>query len=164
MLLANEIREYSRSYTRHDPVTGLTLSAGTLTGWGLETGETDISDLDDLDDLDGVIFGEAGTFDGPINGYGEIVPQVDVNGVVQLDNANDPVPLIGWRQRVIVEKVDPYNFSTPRSDSYQQTATSSLPFIPVDKFPLRVTVIVEYQGASDTSYTEVTRLMWVVPR
>jgi prepilin-type N-terminal cleavage/methylation domain-containing protein len=161
MLLANEVRELSRTLPRHDPITGLTINSGALVGWGRETGETTVDDVDDLDDLDGVTFGLGGTFSGPVNANGLIVPQIDVSGVVQLSGGN-PEPLRGWRQRVTVEKVDPYNFSTARADAYQQAASGTLPFIAVDSFPLRVTVSVEAQSLETTQWEEVVRTSWVV--
>ena len=164
MLLANEVREFSRTRTRHDPVTGLEIVSGSLVGWAGEAGEASTDAIDDIDDLDGIVFGEGGTYEGPINAEGQIIPQIDISGIVQTDINTDIVPLQGWRQRVVVEKVDPYNFATPRADNYQQTATASLPFIGVDDFPLRVTVIVEYQSPTDVAPSEVTRLTWVVPR
>jgi prepilin-type N-terminal cleavage/methylation domain-containing protein len=166
MLLANEVREMSQRFPRHDRVTGLALvgtgSGAVLEGWGRENGETDIDDLDDLDDLDGVTFGPGGTFPGPVDAFGNIVPQTDLHGVVLTDNG-EPVPLVGWRQRIIVEKVDPYNFSLTRADAYQQTATAQVPAIPVDEFPLRVTVIVEHQESNSTQWDEVTRTTWIAP-
>ena len=84
------------------------------------------------------------------------------DGAVQMDATNNPVPMQGWSQRVVVEKVDVYNFNTVRDHAYQQVATPQLPFIAVDQFPLRVTVIVSYQDPSSTQAVEVTRLTWVV--
>lgn len=166
MLLANEIREMTRRLPRHDRVTGLTLTgtgpSATLTGWGRETGETTVGDLDDLDDLDQTTFGEGGTFDGPIDAFGAVVPQTDLQGTVLTENG-EPVPMRGWRQRVTVEKVDPYNFSITRPNAYQQAATAQVPFIPVDGFPLRVTVIVEHQESNSTQWDEVTRMTWIAP-
>jgi hypothetical protein len=166
MLLANEIRELSHRLPRHDSVTGLTLTGSgpgaVLTGWGPEPGETDIDDLDDLDDLDGLTFGIGGDFDGPIDAFGGVVVQTDLGGVVITENG-EPVPLRGWRQRVTVEKVDPYNFSLTRANDYVQTATAQVPQIPVDGFPLRMTVIVEYQDPASTQWDEVTRTTWIVP-
>lgn len=166
MLLANEVRELTRRFPRHDPVTGLTLTgtgtSATLTGWGRETGETDIDDLDDLDDFDGVTFGAGGTFPGPVDAFGTIVPQTDLNGTV-LTAEGSPIPLVGWRQRVIVEKVDPYNFSTTRAHNYVQAASSQWPAITVDGFPLRVTVIVEHQETNSTQWDEITRTTWIAP-
>ncbi len=166
MLLANEIREMTRRLPRHDPVTGLFVdnSSGSpvLVGWGREAGEATAADLDDIDDLDGLQFGNGGTLPGPIDAYGNVVPEVDINGVVET-NAGNPVPLEGWSQRVIVEKVDPYNYSTVRAAGYSQAATSSLPAIPVNGFPLRVTVVVEYQSVDDVSPQEIARVTWVRP-
>jgi len=163
MLLANEIRELSRRLPRHDPVTGLTLTqAGgsqVLTGWGREAGEVSVDDIDDLDDLDGMTFGDGGTFAGPIDAFGFVVPAVDLDG--------NPFPdgrgLQGWRQQVIVDKLDPYNFGLVRADSYVQPAGAQWPAINVDRFPLRVTVIIEYTDPARSTAEEITRLTWVVP-
>ncbi len=168
MLLANEIREFTRRLPRHDPVTGLslvTLTGGSVTaqGWGRESGETTVLDIDDLDDLDNTTFGAGGNFPGPIDAFGDIVQEIGLDGQVITDREGHAQALEGWRQRVIVTKVDPYNFSTARAASYEQAATSQLPAIRVNQFPLRITVIVEYQGPLDTQPEEVTRTTWVVP-
>lgn len=166
MLLANEIREFSRHLSRHDPVTGLFLigtgSTAVLQGWGREAGETTVDDIDDLDDLDGVTFGAGGTFPGPIDAFGYLVPQTDLEGnIVTAEGA--PVALEGWTQSVTVTKVDPYNFSQARAAAYTQAATSQLPFIAVDQFPLRVTVVVTYTDPATGQATEITRTTWIVP-
>jgi hypothetical protein len=162
MFLAQEIREFARHLRRHDPVTGLSLDGGVLNGWGREANEVEVSDLDDIDDLDGVTFGLGGTFTGPINASGQVIPEIDLTGIVETA-AGVTVPLQGWTQRVIVDKVDPYNSTLAREDDYQQAATAQLPFVAVDKFPMRITVIVEYQGVTDATATEITRLSWVMP-
>lgn len=166
MLLANEIREMVRRLPRHDPVTGLYIqgsgAGATLRGWGRETGEVTAQDIDDIDDLDGVTFGAGGTFPGPVDAFGNVIPAIDEQGNIVMNGANAR-PLDGWRQRVIVQKVDPYNFNTVRANNYVQAATASLPAIPVDGFPLKVTVIVEYQSLTDVAPQEMTRLTWVVP-
>lgn len=168
MLLANEVREMTRRFSRHDPVTGLTLVTGaggstSAVGWGRESGETIADDLDDLDDLDNVVFGVGGTMPGPVDAFGQIVQEIGMDGNPVLDEEQMPRSLEGWRQRISVTKVDPYNFSLPRSAAYEQAASAQLPAIRLNAFPLRVTVIVEYQGPYDTQATEVTRLTWVVP-
>lgn len=167
MLLANEIREFTRHMTRHDPTTGLSISIGggspVLIGWGREAGEIDVRDLDDLDDLDGVSFGLTGMFPGPIDASGNIIPEIELNGAQRTDGEGNVVSLMGWTQRVIVEKVDPYNTTLVRANSYEQVASGTLPFIRVDRFPLRVTVIVEHQDIGSNRVEEITRLTWVVP-
>lgn len=160
MLLANEVRELTRKLNRHDPVTGLS----TAGGWGGEGGESTILDIDDLDDLDGVTFGNGGTFQGPINSFRQVVTEINTDGTPMLDEDDEPVPLEGWVQRVIVEKVDPYNFLLVRGDTYAQPASATLPAIDADDFPLRVTVIVSYQGIDDTEAQEITSVTWIVPR
>jgi hypothetical protein len=69
---------------------------------------------------------------------------------------------VGWSQLVTVQKVDPYNFNTVRAPGYQQALNGAYPFIPVDRFPLRVTVVVQYQDPNQTQPQEVTRLTWIV--
>lgn len=166
MLLANEIREMTRRLPRHDPVTGVYLEGtapnAVLRGWGRETGEVTPQDLDDLDDLDGVTFGTGGTFSGPIDAFGAVIPETDQSGVVRMDNGQ-PVPMVGWKQIVTVEKVDPFNFSTVRADAYAQAATAQLPNMGVDQFPLRVTVVVQYTAPGTVETQEITRMTWVVP-
>lgn len=166
MLLANEVRELSRRLPRHDPVTGLALvgtgPSAVVVGWGRETGEFTVDDIDDLDDLSGLSFGLGGTFPGPVDAFGTIVPDISPEGDVVLNPDGTPRPLTGWTQHVQVEKLDPYNFSTVRMPAYEQVANGGLPRIAVDKFPLRVTVTVRYQGAGQSQSTEVTKLTWIV--
>ncbi len=166
MLLANEVREMSRRLPRHDPVTGLTLigsgASAVVSGWGRESGEITAADIDDLDDLDGVRFGLGGTLPGPVDAFGGIVPEIDLDGTVRLDANGDPLALSGWSQSVAVEKVDPYNYSTIRPPNYEQQAVGAYPYIAVDKFPVRVTVTVTYQGLSQTQPLEVAKLSWIV--
>lgn len=163
VLLANEIREMTRRLPRHDPVTGLSLvqqsGSPVLQGWGRETGEVSVDDIDDLDDLDGASFGDGGTFVGPVDAFGFIIPAVDAHG----NPLPDDQPLQGWTQRVTVEKVDPYNYSLVRPDAYVQAASAQLPAIAVDRFPLRVTVVVEYTDPGSNQTQEVTRMTWIVP-
>ncbi len=164
--LGNEIRELTRTLPRHDPVTGLYLegqgAGAVLQGWGPDTGEIVVADLDDLDDFDGLTFGVGGDLDGPINGFGEVVPQTDPEGNVVMQNGV-PEPLRGWTQTVFVEKVDPFNPATVRADSYVDPPAGSFAGRGVDAFPLRVTVIVNYQGENDPTPAEVSRVAWIVP-
>lgn len=166
MLLANEIRELTRNLPRHDPVTSISIQGtgvgATVVGWGRESGEVTIDDIDDLDDLDGMSFGVGGTIEGPINAAGEQVPEIGADGVPVVDGEGNPVFLQGWWQFVTVEKIDPYNFGLVRTRGYEQAATSSLPFLAVDRFPLRITVSVRYQGLSDSEAEEITKMTWIV--
>lgn len=162
--LASEIREFTRHLDRHDPVTGLELDGGNLVGWGPEIGEVTPGDYDDLDDFDGVEFGVAGDFAGPINAYGEIIPHLNPDGTILLDpNTNLPVPMIGWSQRVEVVKVSPFDAGTPLDPDYEDPPSGSFEGRGVDRFPLMVTVIVEYQGPYDAEPQEVTRVVWIAP-
>ncbi len=167
MLLANEVREFSRRLHRHDPVTGLSLTTvggggSTLSGWGREPGETAVDDIDDLDDLDGTTFGEAGAFAGPIDAFGDVVPDVNVDGTVRM-NGGAIIALRGWSQRVTVEKVSLYDFNSVLANSAVQPLTSQMSAADVDEFPVRVTVVVEYTDASTGEATEITRATWIVP-
>lgn len=166
-LLANEIRERMRRLPRHDPVTGLYLatqgSSTTLQGWGLEGGEITIDDFDDVDDYEDLRFGVDGDLPGPIDAFGNVIPQLDPDGAPVLDERGDPVPLQGWTQTVTVEKVDPFNYATIRAPGYFEAAAGAFPGRAVDQFPLRVTVVVEYQGLYDTQPQEVARTFWISP-
>ena len=166
MFLANEVREFSRRLPRHDPVTGLTLigsgSTAVIVGWGRESGEVTVDDIDDIDDLDSITFGLGGAFAGPINATGEMVAQIDETGNFVLDAEENVVGMEGWSQRVTVEKVDPYNMNLGRTRGYEQAATAQLPYLRVDQFPLRISVSVRYQGLSDATPQEVTKLTWIV--
>lgn len=167
-LLGNEIREFSLRLSRHDPVTGLFLADNgqgsiELFGWGMEENEVAIDDIDDIDDLSGLVFGQTGHFPGPIDALGQIVPQTTASGAVVLGPGGQPLPLEGWTQRVIVEKVDPSNISQPVANDYVEPPTQTSQGRDVDEFPLRVTVIVEYQGPFESQPSEVTRVVWIVP-
>jgi hypothetical protein len=74
-----------------------------------------------------------------------------------------PLPLPGWSQSVSVEKVDPYDFSTTRAWNYQQAPSGNFVGRAVDRFPLRVTVSVLYQGPLDPQPDVVTTMSWIVP-
>jgi len=167
MLLANEIREMTRRLPRHDPVTGLSMvtvagGATSLVGWGRETSETQIDDLDDLDDLDGLTFGVGGNFSGPVSAFGDLVKEIGLDGTVAVSGDGVSRGLEGWSQHVTIEKVDPYNFSTVRAKAYEQAATAQLPFIRVDQFPVRVTVVVNFQGPEDANLDQVSKMTWIV--
>lgn len=158
--LANELRERMRFLPKHDPVTGLFKNSGTLVGWGPESGETTFADYDDIDDLDGLSFGDGGTYAGPLDSSGRVITQTDINGaVVTVSGVNQP--LTGWRQTVTVEKVEPYNTGTVRADDYD-APTATVP-MQVDDYSLRVTVVVTYQGPTDTARREMARVVWIHP-
>jgi len=177
--LAAEVREMTRLLPRHDPVTGLFLSGGVLTGWGPEDGEVLVTDFDDIDDFDGISFSWVGTPDhtdgdleGPINAFGEVIPAIDSNGIVifQTDADGNPLPdangdplvqsMAGWAQVVTVEKVRPHD-NVPALPIANDAAE---PPLDVDDFPLRVTVTVTFQDpVTDPVPRPVTSLSWIVP-
>jgi hypothetical protein len=173
--LANEIRELTRRLPKHDPVTSLWLQTqgGTTTvhGWGPDAGETEVDDFDDVDDFDGISFHADGTTNptdgdlpGPIDAFGQIIPEILANGNVLTDEEGHALALQGWSQTVTVEKIDPYDTSIVRAHGYEQPAVPpNFPGLPVNKFPLRVTVLVEFQGVHDDSPIEVARVVWIVP-
>lgn len=172
--LANEVREIMRTLPKHDPVTGLYLEDGdsgsTLRGWGPETGETDLTDFDDLDDFDGMVLSadgtvgpEDGNLPGPVDAFGNIIPEIAADGSVRTDEHDIPMALQGWSQRISVEKVDPYNTAVVRSDEYVMPAQGNFAGLGVDQFPLRVTVTVRYQGPGETNPTDIAKVTWIVP-
>ncbi len=166
--LGNEIRELTRRLPRHDPVTGVFEAddgngGKLLIGWGAEANESTISDFDDLDDFDGLEFGATGEFPGPIDGFGAVVPQTAADGTVLLDDDQNPIPLEGWTQRVTVEKVSPTNYATVLAHDFKENADPNKDWRDVNDFPLRVTVVVEFQGPFDNSPREITRVVWIVP-
>jgi len=167
--LANEIRERMRPLPRHDPVSGLSLSSGgsgppVVTGVGPETGETLPTDFDDVDDYDGATFGPGGTYDGPLDAFGRVIKDVDFNGVVRIDPATGlPMSLQGWSQQVVVQKVDAYDFASPRQWNATDAASGNFVGRTVGQFPLRVTVSVFYQEPLSTVAEKVTEVSWIVP-
>lgn len=165
--LANEIRERMRSLPRHDPIVGLrsTGSGAGFAVWpGAELDEQTVEDLDDIDDYNTVLFASNGqeTFPGPIDAFGGVIPETDPEGFVVM-NGNAPLALQGWSQYVQVEKVDPYNVAIVRDWAYADPPAGSFEGRPVDKFPLRVTVTVFYQGLDDPSPQVVTTMSWIEP-
>lgn len=172
--LANEVREIMRKLPKHDPVTGLYLEAAgesnVLHGWGPESGETDLLDFDDLDDFDGVVLSAAGVIGsedgnlpGPVDAFGNIIPAIAADGSVLVDAENNPLALQGWTQRISVEKMDPYNNSIVRADDYVMPAEGGFPGLAVNKFPLRITVTVQYQAPNEDRAVDVAKVSWIVP-
>lgn len=178
--LANEIRELTKHMPRHDRFSGGIYftdpaDASTFTGWGPEAGETEITDLDDLDDFDGAVFGAATTlpsgftmssrYGGPINAFGEVIPQTLYDGTTEMatDPDGDPAPVSmrGWTQLVTVQKVNPYDINEVVADSAQQTQGATIERA-VDRYPVRVTVAVLYQPDANTAPETVTRVSWIV--
>ena len=165
--LANELRERMRSLPRHDPTIGLSFGTGpsgpVLVGLGAEPGEVTVEDFDDIDDYNGITFGGGGQFDGPIDSFGRVIPEIDMDGEVVLDTNGVPVPLRGWSQSVEVVKVHPLNLTQELDWSTTEAAAPPFPGRNVDQYPLRVTVTVNYQGPLDPEPEAVTRLWWIVP-
>jgi len=173
--LANEIREMTHGYARHDPVGGLTLvddgAGGTeLIGWGPEPGEVTVQDFDDLDDFDGFTFRWDGTgateqdgvliiddddLPGPIDAFGNVIDG--------LDGAGGEQAAFGWAQTIFVEKVDPFDYTTTYAPADELPPAGSFDGLDVGDFPLRVTVVVTHQGPFDAEAQEVARVSWIVP-
>lgn len=173
--LANEIRELTYKLPKHDPVNGLwidTAAGNALRGWGPKTGDTGPQDFGHLDAFDRITFrsgGDAGFEDGdlpgPIDAFGTVIPDVDANGAIRRDGNGNPLPLQGWSQEVLVQKVDPFNPSIlyTRDAVLPSNAGTGFRGLAVDEFPLRVTVIVRYRGPFDSAEVELSRVSWIVP-
>lgn len=175
--LANEIRELTRNLPRHDPVVGLTVTAGGLVGWGPDLGETTLDDFDDIDDFDGLMFGDTGTpgfadgdLPGPVNAFGEVIPAITRDGTELGASAEVGGSLLflgqamrGWSQVVIVEKINPFDTSQVLADSQVGTAADAFASYGVDNFPLRVSVEVYYQAINDIQPQLMTTVTWIVP-
>lgn len=173
--LANEIREMTRGLPRHDPVTGLYFEqqggSSVLRGWGVEPGEVDVLDFDDLDDFDGVTLAfngtagpEDGDLPGPIDAFGQVIPEILAGGDVMVDQQGQTVPLMGWSQIITVEKVDPFDTNDLLSDDATLPAVPpDFAGLPVDGFPLRVSVTVRYQGPFSSEPTDIATVVWIVP-
>lgn len=161
-MLANEIRQLTVNMPRHDPITGLYINSGTLVGWGREANETSVDDLDDIDDFSSTSFGSTGTFSGPIDATGNVIPEINSVGQV-VTNAGTAVALEGWTQTVVVEKVRHFRFDEVLASGYFEPAVGTTPGTTVDGFPLRVTVTVTYQSPGSTTSVEVGRVRWIVP-
>lgn len=174
--LANEIRELTRNLPKHDPVNGLFVdSTGTtsvLRGWGPRAGDAGPQDFAYVSAFDGIRFtssGDAGWDDadlpGPIDAFGEVIPDVDANGTVRTDNQGRPLALQGWTQTVTVQKVDPFNNAVVYANDAVLPANTGTGFrgLAIDRFPLRVTVTVTFQGPFDSAAVEMARVSWIVP-
>jgi type II secretory pathway pseudopilin PulG len=173
--LANEVRELTRKLPKHDPVTGLYFESQgpnqVLRGWGPETGEVEVSDFDDVDDFDGIVFSPTGTpgaadgdLPGPIDAFGSVIPEIQADGSLMLDGQGDAMSLQGWSQAVRVEKLDPFDTSIVRPHDYVIAANPpTTAGLAVDKFPLRVTCTVRYQGHNDSAPHDVANVVWIVP-
>lgn len=177
--LANELREMTRSFSRHDRFSGGLYfldpaDPATFDGWGPELGEDEIVDLDDLDDLDGAVFGDATEFpdgytmttryDGPVNAFGDVIPQTLFDGsteMVQVAGVNVPVAMRGWTQIVNVEKVSPADITDVEADN-ADVRNGSVILRAVDRYPLRVTVRVLKQPDANDPPELMTTLSWVV--
>lgn len=176
--LANEIREFTRNLPKHDPVTGISLQddgSGTMviTGWGRDNGEVVVDDFDDLDDFNGMTFSFIGTADindndlpGPINSFGEVIADLSLDGVEQGSTTNGVFSgqaMQGWSQTVLVEKVHPFDTAQVLDEAFFEVANGSFPGREVDEYPLRVSVLVFYQGVNDIEAELVTTVTWIVP-
>jgi type II secretory pathway pseudopilin PulG len=173
--LANEIREMTRRLPRHDPVNGLTLTTSggstVLTGWGPEPGEVNAVDYNDVDDFDGLRLAFNGTpgrtdgdLPGPVDAFGNLIPEIGNDGQVEVDAQNRPLPLQGWTQRITVVKVNPFNPSvTYAPDAVLAPVAGGFRGLSVDQFPLRVSVDVFFRGPNDTAEQIITTVTWIAP-
>lgn len=180
--LANEVREVMRGLPRHDPETdGLYFTnpddPSTLEGWGPESSELDPRDFNDVDDFSNAVFGAATDlpqwlidegftrYAGPIDAFGDVIPQVDWDGTVPLIEVNEqqvPMPMDGWTQIVRVQKVMANDYSTPVARNTRVLDIDGEIVRAVNQYPLLVTVIVLYEGIYEESAPPVTSISWVV--
>lgn len=176
--LANEIREFTRNLPKHDPVTGISLGDDgsgnmVITGWGVDAGEVRAGDFDDIDDFNGITFSYIGTpglndndLPGPINSFGEVIPDLTVEGN-ELGSTTNGIftgqAMNGWSQTIVVEKVHPFDTSLALDPAHFEVANGSFPGREVDEYPLRVSVQVFYQGVNDIEAELVTTVTWIVP-
>ncbi len=161
--LAQEIREFSRRLSRHDPTRGLAPDGSGQIVFGLDPGEVTAGDIDDVDDLDGLVFGHEGNMPGPISATGAVIPEIGLDGEIELDGEGNPVPMVGWAQQITVEKIEPFDTSVVRDDSYwREVETDGLPPLGLEAFPARVTVVVSFTPAGGQPM-EMARVSWIVP-
>lgn len=182
--LANEVREMTRNFPRHDAFAGGLyfeddVNHAGFHGWGPETGEVLIDpdtlnvvgfDFDDVDDFDGCLFGNATTsitpianrFDGPIDAFGVPIQAITFTGELATDENGEPISLAEWSQYIRVDKVDPGDLTTALPDDHYAPAGSD-PEITVDDWPVRVTVTILHQGPLESEARVITQVSWVVP-
>ncbi len=178
--LANEVRERSKTFTRHDRFAGGLYfldedDPSTLRGWGPETGEAEATDLNDLDDLDGAVFGSATNlpdgftlsrrYPGPINAFAEIIPETLYDGTMELAEGEEEgeqvaVALRGWTQIVTVRKVNPYDMTEVLANS-AVVVDEGVTVRTVDRYPLRVTVTILYQPDPNENPPPVATISWI---
>ena len=182
--LANELREMTRRFPRHDKFAGGLYFEDPVAhtgfhGWGPEPNEVLIDpdtlailgfDFDDLDDFDGVLFGSAATtlaftqrYDGPIDAFGQIINQTTWTGDLALDANGESFSMTEWSQLVRVEKVGFNDYTTIQPDDQFTPAGPGVAEVPVDAFPVRVTVTVLHQGPLEDAATVIAEVSWIAP-
>lgn len=177
--LANEVRELTQRFPRHDRFSGgiyflNEADAATFTGWGPEAGETNPPDLDDLDDLDGAVFGNAAPlpddftmtrrYDGPINAFAEVIPETLYDGSTETTvtgGVTTPVPMRGWTQIVTVNKVNPTDITEEVADNARVLQGAST-LRAVHRYPVRISVTVLRQPDPAQDPEVMTTVSWVV--
>lgn len=179
--LANEVREWTVTFPRHDRFSGGIYFATpgdpfSFAGWGAEGDEATLLDIDDLDDLDGAVFGDAANFpagfimsrrfQGPVSAFGQPIPETLWDGTTEMFDPGDgtgpaPVPMRGWTQLVQVDKVSPFNLTQIVPDE-DFTSSGGVTVREVDRYPLRVTVTVMTQPDPARPAEVSTSISWVV--
>jgi len=174
--LANEIRELTQNMPRHDTFSGGLyfedpIAKTGFRGWGPEGDEPALEDFDDLDDFDNVAFGDAAITDfpvarrlpGPISGFRDVIEETTWSGVTAVDEQGDVIPMRGWTQYVIVNKIHPSSITQIVDDSHYINPGGASDGTEVDEFPVMVTVIIYFQDDLDSAPAEAARVSWVVP-
>lgn len=153
MSLADNAREMLAGLSFSEPTpTGTT---ATLPNIGADDNEAGLLDYDDVDDFSGwssEVRSDLATGDpiGPVNALRQVITEtVTINGN-SVTRVNPE--LANYRQRLLVEAVDPVNLNTVETsgDKYTKRRT------------VRITVIVERHSPS--GWNEAARLRWIKTR
>jgi hypothetical protein len=169
MYLANEVRQVLAPLSRHDPTIVLGADPGSDSGEN-STGTTFLDTVDDIDDFHNVTFGPAVGFTGErvitagaINATWQQIRDVRLLGTTEgVAGTISGAALQSWSQRVRVEKVSPYDTSTPLAWNATINATTQRPGFASSDCPLRVTVEVYYRPVTGAAPELMTTLTWVV--
>jgi type II secretory pathway pseudopilin PulG len=153
MSLADNAREMLAGLSFSEPTpTGTT---ATLPNIGADDNEAGMLDYDDVDDFNGwssEVRTDLATGDpiGPVNALRQVITEtVTINGN-SVTRVNPE--LANYRQRLLVEAVDPVNLNT--------VATSGTTY--TNRRTVRITVIVERRSPS--GWNEAARLRWIKTR
>ena len=154
MSLAGNAREMLSGLSFSEPTpTGVTTSQ--LPNIGPDDGETTLRDYDDVDDFNGWSSDvrpdlATGAPIGPVDALRQVITEtVTINGA-SVTRVNPE--LANYRQRIVVEAVDPLNLNTVVTTGTNYT----------NRRVVRITVIVERRNGA--AWVEAARLRWLKTR